>query len=160
MFSTIHTLAKAFAPAPFIICSGCLFCHPGRTVGSQLDASITSAAGAAFAIAYGLAGLEAATAYNVSHPDSHAGAAINCLFLVVGVFFAQLLRQKFPKLHFFSMQFMLVQLFALTNGVGYTEVPKYLPIQYGLAFLTGNIVSLFVNVIFWPESAVDGLGRL
>jgi hypothetical protein len=159
LFSTIHPVARALPPAPFIICSGSLFCHPGRTMGSQFDASITAALGAALAIAYGIGGLEAATAYNTSHPDSHAGAGINCLFLVVGVFSAQLLRQKFPKLHFFSMQFMLVQLFAMTNGVGFKESPNYFSVGYGLAFLLGNIVSLFVNLVLWPETAVDGLGK-
>ncbi|KAI8092100.1 hypothetical protein BDF21DRAFT_436776 [Thamnidium elegans] len=128
-------------------------------MGAQFDATLTSALGAAVAITYGLAGVAAATAYNVKHPDSSAGVGINCLFLLVGIFAAQMLRQVFPKLHFFSLQFMVVQLFTLTLGVGYTETPLGLSTRFGLSLLIGNFVSLFVNLIFWPETAVDGLGR-
>lgn len=160
LFSTIDPLAKALGQAPFIVCSGCLLSHPGRTVGAQLDATITSALGAGLAIVYGLAGIAAATSYNAQHPNSYAGNGINCLFLVVGVFAAQLIRQKFSKLHFFSLQFMVVLLFSMTAGVGYKSVPLRLSSEFGLPFLIGAFVSLFVNVIFWPETAVDGLGML
>ncbi|KAI9256366.1 hypothetical protein EDC94DRAFT_616226 [Helicostylum pulchrum] len=159
LFSTIHPLANALGQSPFLVCSGCLFSHPGRTMGAQFDATLTSALGAAVAITYGLAGVAAATAYNVKHPDSNAGVGINCLFLLVGIFAAQMLRQMFPKLHFFSLQFMVVQLFTLTLGVGYTETPLGLSTRFGLSLLIGNFVSLFVNLVFWPETAVDGLGR-
>lgn len=159
LFSTIHPLANALGQSPFLVCAGCLFSHPGRTMGAQFDATLTSSLGAAVAIAYGLAGVSAATTYNVNHPDSLAGAGINCLFLLIGIFGAQILRQRFPKLHLFSVQFMLVQLFTLTVGVDYKEIPLGLSSQYGLTFLIGNFVSLFVNLIFWPETAVDGLGR-
>ncbi|EPB88022.1 hypothetical protein HMPREF1544_05200 [Mucor circinelloides 1006PhL] len=159
LFSTIDPLAKAIGQAPYIVCSGCLLSHPGRTVGAQLDATITSTLGAGLAIVYGLAGIAAATAYNAQHPDSYAGNGINCLFLVVGVFAAQLIRQKFSKLHFFSLQFMVVLLFSMTAGVGFKSVPLRLSGEFGLPFLIGAFVSLFVNVIFWPETAVDGLGR-
>ncbi|KAL9557711.1 hypothetical protein MBANPS3_001258 [Mucor bainieri] len=159
LFSTIDPLANAIGQAPYIVCSGCLLSHPGRTVGAQLDATITSALGAGLAIVYGLAGIAAATSYNAQHPDSYAGNGINCLFLVVGVFAAQLIRQKFSKLHFFSLQFMVVLLFSMTSGVGFKSVPLRLSSEFGLPFLIGAFVSLFVNVLFWPETAVDGLGR-
>lgn len=159
LFSTIHPIANALGKSPFLVCSGCLFSHPGRTMGAQFDATLTSALGAAVAIIYGLAGVASATAYNIKYPESNAGAGINCLFLLVGVFGAQTIRQKFPKLHFFSLQFMVIQLFTLTLGVGYNEIPLKLSSQYGLTFLIGNFVSLFVNLLFWPETAVDGLGR-
>jgi hypothetical protein len=158
LFSTIDPLAKALGQAPYIVCSGCLLSHPGRTVGAQLDATLTSVLGAGLAIVYGLAGIAAATTYNAQHPNSYAGNGINCLFLVVGVFAAQLVRQKFPKLHFFSLQFMVVLLFSMTAGVGYKIVPLRLSSEFGLPFLIGAVVSLFVNVIFWPETAVEGLG--
>lgn len=160
LFSTIDPLAKALGQAPYIVCSGCLLSHPGRTVGAQLDATITSALGAGLAVVYGLAGIAAATSYNAQHPGSYAGNGINCLFLVVGVFAAQLIRQKFSKLHFFSLQFMVVLLFSMTAGVGYKTVPLRLSSEFGLPFLIGAFVSLFVNVLFWPETAVDGLGML
>lgn len=158
LFSTIHPLARALGQSPFLVCSGCLFSHPGRTMGAQFDATLTSSLGAAVAIIYGLAGVAAASSYNASHPDSSAGVGINCLFLLLGIFAAQMLRQSFPKLHFFSLQFMVVQLFTLTLGVGYTETPTGLSSRFGLSLLIGNFVSLFVNLIFWPETAVDGLG--
>lgn len=160
LFSTIDPLAKALGQAPYIVCSGCLLSHPGRTVGAQLDATITSALGAGLAVVYGLAGIAAATSYNAQHPGSYAGNGINCMFLVVGIFAAQLVRQKFSKLHFFSLQFMVVLLFSMTAGVGYTSVPLRLSSEFGVPFLIGAFVSLFVNVIFWPETAVDGLGML
>lgn len=159
LFSTIHPLANALGQSPYLVCSGCLFSHPGRTMGAQFDATLTSALGAAVAIVYGLAGVSAATTYNAHYPDSNGGAGINCLFLLIGIFGAQVTRQQFPKLHFFSLQFMVVQLFTLTLGVDYKEIPLKLSSQYGLTLLIGNFVSLFVNLLFWPETAVDGLGR-
>lgn len=160
LFSTIYPVAIALGTAPYITCTGCLFCHPGRTMGAQIDATFTAALGAAFAIVYGLAGVSAATAYNASHPDSYAGAGINCMFLVIGVFGAQLIRQKFTKLAFFGLQFIIVQLFTLTVGVGYKEIPFSLSSDLGLGLIIGNFVSLFVNLILWPETAVDSLGKL
>jgi hypothetical protein len=159
LFSTIYPVAKVLGQAPYIACTGVLLCHPGRTMGAQFDSTLTAALGAAFAIVYGLAGASAATAYNSSHPDSHAGAGINCMFLVLGVFGAQLLRQKFPKLNVFSVQFMIVQLFTLTIGVGYKEVPLHLSSDFGLCLLIGNFVSLIINLLFWPETAVDSFGN-
>lgn len=160
LFSTVHPIARALGQAPFIVSSGCLLSHPGRTVGSQLDATITSTLGAVSAIVYGLAGVAAATSYNAKHPDSHAGAIINCMFLVVGVFAAQTLRQKFPKLFFFSLQFMIVILFTMVYSVGLTEIPLTLSTQFGLPFLIGSFVSLFINLVLWPETAMDGLGKI
>lgn len=86
LFSTIHPLARALGQSPFLVCSGCLFSHPGRTMGAQFDATLTSALGAAIAIIYGLAGVAAASTYNAKYPDSDAGVGINCLFLLVGIF--------------------------------------------------------------------------
>lgn len=160
LFCTIRPVGTALGQAPFIVSAGCLLSHPGRTVGAQIDATITSALGAASAIVYGLAGVSASVAYNNSHPNSHAGAAINCIFLVVGVFVAQTLRQKFPKLFFFSLQFMITILFTMVNSVGLTKNHLNLSSQFGLPFVIGSIVSLLVNLVFWPETAMDGLGRL
>jgi hypothetical protein len=159
LFSTIHPVAAALGQAPFIVSSGCLLSHPGRTVGSQIDATITSALGAGLGVVYGLAGVAAAATYNSKHPDSHAGTTINCMFLVVGIFAAQTLRQKFPKLFFFSLQFMIIILFTMVYSVGLTEIPLTLSGEFGLPFIIGSFISLLANLLLWPETAMDGLGK-
>lgn len=159
LFSTIYPVAIQLGNVPFITSTGCLLCHPGRTMGAQFDATLTAALGAALAIIYGLAGVAAASTYNANYPDSYSGAAINCIFLVVGVFVAQLLRQIFPKLSIFSLQFMIVQLFTLTTSVNMKEIPMDLSSEFGFCLIIGNFISLIVNLFIWPETAVDGLGR-
>lgn len=159
LFSAIYPVAIQLGTVPFITSTGCLLCHPGRTMGAQFDATLTAALGAALAIIYGLAGVAAASTYNANYPDSYAGAAINCVFLVVGVFLAQLLRQIFPKLSIFSLQFMVVQLFTLTTSVNMKEIPMDLSSEFGFCLIIGNFISLIVNLFIWPETAVDGLGK-
>lgn len=159
LFTTMYPVAIRLGNVPFITSTGCLLCHPGRTMGAQFDATLTAAFGAALAIIYGLAGVAAASTFNANHPDSYSGAAINCMFLVVGVFVAQLLRQVFPKLSIFSLQFMIVQLFTLTTSVNMKEIPMDLSSEFGFCLIIGNFISLIVNLFLWPETAVDGLGK-
>ncbi|RCI05206.1 hypothetical protein CU098_012605, partial [Rhizopus stolonifer] len=146
-------------PAPYIVCAGCLLSHPGRTLGAQLDATLASIVGTIIGIIYTLAGVAAATKYNIDHPGSSAGTAINCAFLMFGVFFAQIVRQKAPKLFFFTIQFLVIVMFSMTSSAGNTEMHLSLSSQYGIPFFIGTFVSLVVNLFLWPETAMDGLGR-
>ncbi|KAI8368926.1 hypothetical protein BD560DRAFT_398090 [Blakeslea trispora] len=160
LFSLILPLGHALGPAPFLATTGMLFSHPGRSMGAQFDATVTAVLGVVAAILYAFAGMAAAVAYNVHHPDTYiTGRTINAIFLFIGIFAAQMLRQIYPKFHFFSLQFMIIQIFSMTRGVDYFSVPFDLPLHYGLPLLIGHGISLLVNLVFWPETAVDGLGR-
>ncbi|KAI8391655.1 Fusaric acid resistance protein-like-domain-containing protein [Radiomyces spectabilis] len=160
LFSLIHPLARAMGQAPYLACTGTLFSHPGRTIGAQIDATVTSSIGTCLGIIYGLGILAATVAYNTHHPDSiSVGGAITALLFLLGVFVAQLIRQAYTKLYFFTSQFMVVLLFSLTHGLGYTSVPMTLTFEWGIPLVVGAFISLIVNVLIWPESAVDGLGR-
>ncbi|KAG0172340.1 hypothetical protein DFQ28_011056 [Apophysomyces sp. BC1034] len=160
LFSVIHPVADALGQAPYITSSGTLFNHPGRTVGSMFDATLTASLGGALSIVYGIAGLAASSAYNTAHPDKlYVGAIINCLFLVVGVFACQMIRQVYTNFFCFAVIFMVVELFAMTRETYQTDVSLKLPIEFGVPFLLGTYISLLVNLFVWPETAVDGLGR-
>jgi len=163
LFSLIRPLTLALGPAPFLATTGMLFSHPGRSMGAQFDATVTAVMGVVAAILWAFAGMAASVAYNRDHPETFitepVGRCVNAMFLFVGVFCAQILRQVFPKFHFFSLQFMIIQIFSMTRAIDYTSVPFDLPLHYGIPLLIGCGISLVVNLVFWPETAVDGLGR-
>ncbi|KAL9538401.1 hypothetical protein MBANPS3_010960 [Mucor bainieri] len=163
LFSLIRPLTLALGPAPFLATTGMLFSHPGRSMGAQFDATVTAVMGVVAAILWAFAGMAASVAYNRDHPQTFisepVGRCVNAVFLFVGVFCAQMLRQVFPKFHFFSLQFMIIQIFSMTRAIDYTRVPFDLPLHYGIPLLIGCGISLVVNLVFWPETAVDGLGR-
>ncbi|KAI9264352.1 Fusaric acid resistance protein-like-domain-containing protein [Phascolomyces articulosus] len=129
-------------------------------MGAQLDATIMAVSGIVLAVAYSIAGLASSVNYNVHHSNpGYVGSVANAIFLLCGVFGAQLLRQVFPKFFFFSLHFMVLQVFTLTIGTNAMEVPYKLPVEMGGCLLIGCGVSLLVNLLIWPETAVDGLGR-
>ncbi|KAF7725301.1 hypothetical protein EC973_000311 [Apophysomyces ossiformis] len=163
LFSLIPSLTAAIGPAAFLVTTGMLFNHPGRTMGSMWDCALTSVLGVVLAVLYTFAALAASSGYNIRHLDSFesepTGNALNAAFLFVGVFGAQMLRQIYPKFYFFSLKFMMVLIFCLTKGVGLVAVPYNLPLQYGIPLIIGAGISFMVNLVIWPETAVDGLGR-
>ena len=163
LFSLIHPSIYPIGSAPYFAVTAMLFSHPGRTMGAQFDATITAVLGVVAAVLYAFAGAAASVAYNVAHPTTYitqpSGRVINIMFLFVGVFAAQMLRQTYPKFHFFSLQFMIVQIFSMTRSIDYLSIPFSLPLTYGLPLLVGHGISLVVNLLFWPETAVDGLGN-
>ncbi|KAG2171597.1 hypothetical protein INT43_008323, partial [Umbelopsis isabellina] len=160
---SIGAVAQALGPAAYLAITGSLFTHPGRTMGAQIDATITSVLGIALAICWALAGMAASIAYNRGYehdlPNHQAGVAINAGFLIVGIMFAQILRMRFPKFQFFSLQFMIVQIFCNTKLINLTEMQPGGVLNFGIPLMLGAGVSLFYNLILWRETAVDGLGR-
>ncbi|KAI8388044.1 uncharacterized protein BYT42DRAFT_558741 [Radiomyces spectabilis] len=163
LFSLFPQIVQALGPAPFLVTTGMLFSHPGRSMGAQFDATVTAVLGVVLAVLYAFAALAASTAYNVRHMDTYTdnpvGLTVNAIFLFCGIFGAQMLRQMLPKFHFFSLQFMIVQIFSLTRGVNLTSVPFHLPLDFGIPLMIGAGLSLVINLCIWPETAVDGLGR-
>ncbi|KAI8096222.1 uncharacterized protein BX664DRAFT_323411 [Halteromyces radiatus] len=163
LFSLIHPLTIAIGTAAFLTTSGSVFNHPGRSMGAQIDATVTSVLGIILAVLWAFAALGAGSSYNQTHLETHyedpVGKVIPGLFLFIGVFLAQMLRQVLPKFYFFSLQFMIVQIFSMTRGVFETSMNWQLPLTFGLPLLIGATISLVVNLVVWPETAVDGLGR-
>lgn len=163
LFSLIHPLSQSLGPAPFLVTTGMLFSHPGRSMGAQFDATVTGCLGIVCAVLYAFAGMASSVAYNVDNPATYlsdpAGRAINAMFLFAGVFAAQMLRQVYPKFHFFSLQFMIIQIFSMTRAIDYTTMPYDVPLNYGIPLLIGHGISLVINLFCWPETAVDGLGN-
>ncbi|ORX56446.1 hypothetical protein DM01DRAFT_1382683 [Hesseltinella vesiculosa] len=163
LFSLIHPLAATMGSSVFLVTTGSLFNHPGRSMGAQVDATVTTALGLILAVGWACAALAAISTYNVEHPATYyydaAVKVIPALFLFVGVFLTQLLRQLLPKFNFFSLQFMIVQIFAMTRGVFDISFDWKLPLNIGMPLLIGAGISFVVNIFVWPESAVDGLGR-
>jgi hypothetical protein len=132
-------------------------------MGAQIDATVTSIFGLILAVLWAFAALSAASTYNqhhlATHYDDPVGKVIPGLFLFVGVFLAQMLRQSLPKFYFFSLQFMIVQIFSMTRGQFETQMNWHLPLTFGIPLAIGAAISLLVNLFVWPETAVDGLGK-
>lgn len=161
LMSLIPPVAHGIGQAPFMTTTGMLFSHPGRSMGAQFDATLMAVAGVVMSVLWALAGLAASVHYNTHHHyELHPlGVIANALFLFFGVLFAQIIRQLWPKFYFFGMHFMVIQIFSMTLGVNQTSMPWGLPVTYGVPLLIGCGISLLVNLVLWPESAVDSLGR-
>ncbi|KAI8995021.1 Fusaric acid resistance protein-like-domain-containing protein [Pilobolus umbonatus] len=164
LFCLIHPLSEGLdIVAPTMVTTGMLFSHPGRSMGAQIDATITAVLGVVAAVLYAFAGMAASVQYNVLHPTNYQtepnGRYLNATFLFVGILGAQMLRQVYPKLHFFSLQFMIIQIFVMTRALDYLTIPYELPLNYGIPLIIGHAIALAVNLLIWPETAVDGLGR-
>ncbi|ORY91108.1 hypothetical protein BCR43DRAFT_538228 [Syncephalastrum racemosum] len=130
-------------------------------MGAQFDATFMAVTGVVMSVLWALAGLAASVHYNTHHHyELHPlGVIANALFLFFGILFAQLIRQVWPKFFFFGLHFMVIQIFSMTLGVNQTTMPLGLPVTYGVPLLIGCGISLLVNLVLWPESAVDSLGR-
>ncbi|KAI9247684.1 hypothetical protein BDA99DRAFT_525753 [Phascolomyces articulosus] len=162
LFSLIQPLTHALGAATFLTTAGVVFNHPGRSMGAQFDTTVTSALGVCFGMAYAYAGLACSVAFNVRHPETiQVGTVINALFLFLGIFVAQMIRQFYPRFFFFSLQAMIVFIFNFSTSAGLlqTEIPIRLPLNFGLPLLMGAAISQCVNLFIWPETAVEGLGR-
>ncbi|KAI9320587.1 hypothetical protein BX666DRAFT_2024230 [Dichotomocladium elegans] len=138
----IKPVARALGRAPFLSAMGMVFSHPGRSMGAQFDTTAMACAGILLSIACSMAGRAV--------PKPFAS-----IFLFFGALLTQLLRQRCPRFYYFSLQFMIVQIFSLTALTH--EV--MLPFDYGVPLLIGCGISLVVNLVIWPETAMDGLGR-
>ncbi|KAI8876515.1 hypothetical protein K501DRAFT_231909 [Backusella circina FSU 941] len=164
LFCLIPALSQgALGPSPSLVTTGVLFSHPARSTGAQFDTTVTSVMGVLVAVAYAIAALAAGVTWNNHHLDTYINSpiprVINMVFLFMGVMLTQMLRQIFPKFHFFSLQFMIIQIFTMTHAFDYTSIPYQLPLGYAIPLMIGHGIALAINLLFWPESAVDGLGR-
>lgn len=143
LFSLIPQLTDAIGPAAFLVTTGMLFNHPGRTMGSMWDCTLTSVLGVILAVLYVFAALGTSVRYNLDNPDTFQsdpiGNVLNALFLFVGIFGAQMLRQVYPKFYFFSLKFMMVLIFCLTKALGLQAIPYNLPLQYGIPLIIVSI---------------------
>lgn len=147
LFILIKPVANALGPAPFLCATGMLFSHPGRTVGAQVDTTAMACMGILLSVAYGMGGVAVSASGHRPY---------TCIFLFCGIFTASALRQQWPRFFFFSLHFMVLQIFILT-ALGPNLI---LPLKYGIPMLIGCGVSLLVNLVVWPESATDNLGIL
>ncbi|KAI7885834.1 hypothetical protein K492DRAFT_190575 [Lichtheimia hyalospora FSU 10163] len=146
LFILIKPVANALGPAPFLCATGMLFSHPGRTVGAQVDTTVMACMGILLSVAYGMGGVAVSAAGHRPYTS---------ILLFCGIFAASALRQQWPRFFFFSLHFMVLQIFILT-AIGPSLI---LPLKYGIPMLIGCGVSLIVNIVVWPESATDNLGR-
>lgn len=148
LFTLILPVAHALGSAPFLTTTGMLFSHPGRTMGAQFDTTLMALGGVMLGIGWALAA--------IAVPNTIIS---NAVFLFFGILFAQMLRQWMPKFFFFSLHFMIIQIFGLTVPEDSAWHPFLIPVQYGAPLLIGCFISLIVNLLVWPETAVDSLGR-
>ncbi|KAJ9050355.1 hypothetical protein DSO57_1015181 [Entomophthora muscae] len=149
--------------APFIT----ILFDSTRTSGAQLEIAFLTCGFLTFGLLYYLMAFGLFAVYNRSFASTTKeeglisdGAFIIALFFFLAMFILGWLRASFAKLS--SPAILLSFFLAITMTkvpIEGTEVPYH---QFGIALapaLIGLLISLVVNLILWPESASQDLGK-
>ncbi|KAG0260563.1 hypothetical protein DFQ27_003461 [Actinomortierella ambigua] len=162
LLALIPHVATALGPTPYLANVTVVFMHPARTVGSMLEATFFSVIGAILAALWIIPCEIAVAKYNRSYmtPDGDSAAwAIEAAWFFLGVWAMTTAKSRYAKLNCASIMFTIAGIFAFTkNTKAITFNPNFFLSLIG-PMTIGVFVSLAVCIVFWPETASQGLGR-
>ncbi|KAF9352285.1 hypothetical protein BGX26_009867 [Mortierella sp. AD094] len=157
----IRPIGRHLGPAPHIAIVGILFMHPARTVGAQLEITVFSLIGAILAAAWVIPCQVAVVAFNQAYllEGNNAAWAIDASWFFVGVWIMTTLKTKYAKLGTTFLVFTIILSFTLTKNQ--TSMQYKFSDFWNLAgpLLLGIGISQIANILFWPETASESLGR-
>ncbi|KAG9064516.1 hypothetical protein KI688_003706 [Linnemannia hyalina] len=163
----IRPVANFLGPMPFLANITVVFMHPARTVGSQLEVTLFSVIGAIIATAWIIPCQVSVAAYNQQffakhgalEADGHVSWAIEAAWFFVGIWIMTTLKARYAKL---TCTFLI---FTIANIFGYSKTNDNVKFNiHAYWALIGPImigvgICLIVSIVFWPETASEGLGR-
>ncbi|KAG0370906.1 hypothetical protein BGX24_001890 [Mortierella sp. AD032] len=163
----IRPVANFLGPMPFLAITIVVYMHPARTVGSQLEVTLFSVIGAILATAWIIPCQLSVAAYNrqffakhgTLQADGHVSWLIEAAWFFVGIWIMTTLKARYAKL---TCTFLI---FTIANIFGYSKTNDNLKFNIHAYWnligpmMIGVGICLLVSIVFWPETASEGLGR-
>ncbi|KAF9539018.1 hypothetical protein EC957_005960 [Mortierella hygrophila] len=157
----ITPIATQLGPAPYMANVAVVFMHPSRTVGSQLEVTFFSVIGGILGAAWIIPCQVAVAAFNQRYlAEGNTSAwAIEAAWFFVGVWIMTLYKTRYAKLNCTFVIYTIVGIFTLTTS--HTNLYFNFFDFWNLMgpMMIGVFICLFVSIVFWPETASEGLGR-
>ncbi|KAF9123973.1 hypothetical protein BGW39_008549 [Mortierella sp. 14UC] len=157
----ITPLARQLGPTPYLANVAVVFMHPSRTVGSQLEVTFFSAIGGILAAAWILPCQAAVAAFNQRYlPDGNNAAwAIEAAWFFLGVWVMTLYKTRYAKLNCTFIIYTIAGIFSFTSGHVSMKFDFFDFWNLMGPLMIGIAICLVVSIVFWPETASEGLGR-
>ncbi|KAG0371988.1 hypothetical protein BGX24_000898 [Mortierella sp. AD032] len=157
----ITPLARQLGPTPYLANVAVVFMHPSRTVGSQLEVTFFSVIGGILAAAWILPCQVAVAAFNQRYlPGGNTAAwAIEAAWFFLGVWIMTLYKTRYAKLNCTFIIYTIAGIFALTTGRVSMQFDFFHFWNLMGPLMIGIAICLVVSIVFWPETASEGLGR-
>ncbi|KAF8936948.1 hypothetical protein BGZ47_009242 [Haplosporangium gracile] len=157
----ITPVAHQLGPTPYLANVAVVFMHPSRTVGSQLEVTFFSVIGGILGAIWIIPCQVAVAAFNQRYlADGNKSAwAIEAAWFFLGVWVMTLYKTRYAKLNCTFIIYTIAGIFSLTRSqatLHFTFLNFWNlmgPLMIGIA------ICLFVSIVFWPETASEGLGR-
>ncbi|ORX94964.1 hypothetical protein K493DRAFT_27351 [Basidiobolus meristosporus CBS 931.73] len=156
----MHTTAKALGPLNFLTVMTTLFFHPARTIGAQLENTVTGLVAIGLGLGYTYLGLASIASFNsklIEAKQSFGGPLIASVYLMLGSAFISYVRTRFARFYTACIYAHIIILIGLTTNFQIVTLSftPLLDILYPL--LAGCGIVLFVNLTVMPESATKQL---
>ncbi|KAG0057121.1 hypothetical protein BGZ83_001555 [Gryganskiella cystojenkinii] len=163
-FSSLLTLIRPvgiyLGPTPFLANITVVFMHPARTVGSQLEVTVFSIVGALVATAWILLCELSVAAYNKNHQGELLSAwVIEAIWFFFGIWLMTTLKARYAKLSCTFLIFTIANIFIHGKMLRLTRFNMYGYVTVIGPMMAGVGICLLVSILFWPETASEGLGR-
>ncbi|KAG0203340.1 hypothetical protein BGX28_004369, partial [Mortierella sp. GBA30] len=157
----IPHVARALGPAPYLTNVAVVFMHPARTVGSQLEVTLFSVIGGFLAAIWIIPCQLAVVAFNQKFLSQGNNAAwtISAAWFFVGVWIMTLYKTRYAKLNCSFIIYTIAGIFTLTKNQKSTEYSFSDFWNIMGPMILGIAICLAVSILFWPETASEGLGR-
>ncbi|KAF9201711.1 hypothetical protein BGZ49_008079 [Haplosporangium sp. Z 27] len=157
----IRPIGSNLGPAPYIGNVGVVFFHPARTVGAQLEVSVFSIIGALIAAAWVIPCQVAVAAFNQKYllQGNNAAWAIDASWFFIGVWIMTSLKTRYAKLSTTFLVFTIIVVFTLTKNHKSMQFQFSGFVDIAGILLLGIGISQIANILLWPETASESLGR-
>ncbi|KAF9296784.1 hypothetical protein BGZ88_011854 [Linnemannia elongata] len=157
----ITPIARQLGPTPYLANVAVVFMHPSRTVGSQLEVTFFSVIGGILGAAWIIPCQVAVAAFNQRYlAEGNTSAwAIEAAWFFLGVWVMTLYKTRYAKLNCTFIIYTIAGIFSLTRSQVNLHFDFFDFWNLMGPLMIGIAICLFVSIVFWPETASEGLGR-
>ncbi|CAO3574063.1 unnamed protein product [Mortierella alpina] len=161
LLTLIRPVGNFLGPSPFLANTTVVFMHPARTVGSQLEVTLFSAIGAVIAMGWIIPYQLLVTYYNGLYlaQGNTWGWTIEALLFFVGIWVMTTVKARYAKLTGTFLIFTIANIFAHGKTHGSVQFDIFILLQLIVPMMLGVLICLVVNIVLWPETASERLGR-
>ncbi|KAG0347760.1 hypothetical protein BG004_007016, partial [Podila humilis] len=161
VLALVPQVANVLGPTPYLANVAVVFMHPSRTVGSQLEVTLFSLIGAVLSAIWIIPCQLAVAAFNQRYlmEGNHSAWAIDAAWFFVGVWIMTTYKARYAKLNCAFVIYTIIGIFAMTRGHESMEFNIHDFLDLMGPMMMGVAICLIVSIVFWPETASEGLGR-